>query len=101
VIADCIAGDIVAAAADSQQKIVRSRKIDGTDHVGHAIAASDQRWPSVDHAVPDLSSVVVACVFRLEEWTAQTRFEILNGAWVNHLLIRHRESPFTISDRKP
>ena len=61
-VSDGQAGDVVAAALDAEQEVVFARKPHALDHIGDAETASDDRGPSVEHAVPDRSRVVVTHV---------------------------------------
>ena len=67
VVADRVAGDVVAAAAHGEQEVVVGRESDGVLNVGRAGAAGDQRRAPVDHGVPDRPRLVVAGVGRAEQ----------------------------------
>ena len=67
VVADRIAGDVVAAALDRQQKPLISREIDGVLDIGGALATRDQSRTPVDHGVPDGACIVVAVVRRTQQ----------------------------------
>ena len=52
-VADRVAGDVVAAAAHRDEKLLVPRELDRLDDVGGAEAARDERRAAVDHRVPD------------------------------------------------
>jgi hypothetical protein len=63
---------------------VGAREIDGLDHIGDPSTAGDERRPTVDHAIPDSTGLIVARVARTEQRAAHTRHEALDGGLVKH-----------------
>jgi hypothetical protein len=61
-IAHGIARDVVPAAADCHEEIVRAGEVNASHHVGRTGAASDQCWSPIDHAIPDLAGRIVIVV---------------------------------------
>ena len=54
------ARDVVAAAPNRHQEMVGAGEIDGMDHVGGPNASGNERGLTVDHAVPDGASLIIA-----------------------------------------
>src|SRR6516165_3064322 len=52
-VADRVTGDVVAAAAHSEEKLRVPRELDRIDDIGRALAAGDNCRAAVDHRVPD------------------------------------------------
>jgi hypothetical protein len=78
------ARDIVAATPDRHQEMVGTREIDGLDHIGDPSTAGDERRPTIDHAIPDGTGLIVARVARAEQGATHTRHEALDGGLVKH-----------------
>jgi len=56
--------NVVAAANGPKQPFVASRKFDRCEHISNACAARDEGRAPVDHPVPNLARIVVACMSR-------------------------------------
>src|SRR5690348_2429673 len=74
----------MAAAADSNSQAVRFRHLHRGDHVGDIAALSDQGRPAIDHAVVNLPSLVVSCVFRRKHSPAELAPKLGDGFLQGH-----------------
>src|SRR5262249_26123756 len=76
------ARDVVAAAPDRYQELVRAREIDGLDHIGDPSTTGDEGGLAVDHAIPDGAGLIIAGVARTEQWATQAGLEPLHSGLV-------------------
>src|SRR6202008_805094 len=74
-LADGIAGDVVAAAADGDLELVLAREAHRGLDVGGAVAANHQGRPAVDQPVVHLPGIVVAGVGGREHGAGELRAE--------------------------
>src|SRR5512134_2971510 len=65
--------DVVAAAANGNQKVVLARKVHGIDHVGYARAASNDPRVLVYGGVPDPPSLVISRIARKDYFPSESR----------------------------
>ena len=77
VVADRVAGDIVAAAPNRDRVIVTAGKRQGVGDVAAASALRDQRGFAIDHGVPDRAGLVVAGAAREQHVTFDLQRMIL------------------------
>jgi hypothetical protein len=61
----------VAASTDSDQKIMLPSKPDCAAHIGDAGAPGNESGTSINHAVPDLTSFIVARVVRANQFASK------------------------------
>src|SRR5882724_411117 len=74
--------DIVAAASDGDEKIMRAREFHGVDDIGDPGAAGDEARMPVDATVPDLAGLVVACIVGLDDRAVEALLELLDDGAV-------------------
>src|SRR6202011_5807964 len=79
VVANPQAAGVMPTAADRQQYIILSSKIDAIDDVSHVCALRNESRLFNDHGVVNLSSCVVIGVLRLDQFAAQLCFETGDG----------------------
>src|SRR5215472_3393435 len=72
------AAHVVSAAADRRQQVVPPSEIDSGDNVGDARTTSDHPGVFVDACIPDLASLVVACIRWLIDLTIKSGAEGLD-----------------------
>ena len=77
-VADGVAGDVVAAAADRHEQLVLAGEGDRGDDVGAPGAAGDQGRAAIDHGIEDLAGGVVVRVAGAQQLAAQARPERLD-----------------------
>src|SRR5947207_1986732 len=76
-VADSLATDVVPPALDRDEGVVFAGEADRRRHIGSPGAADDQRRPTIDHAIPDDSRVVISCIAQSEQRAAQAARELL------------------------
>ena len=69
----------MTAAFYGQYEAVLAREVDARYNIGNTEAAHDERWPAVDHGIPDGARIIVPRVIRSDQLTAQTLLEFLDG----------------------
>ena len=85
VVADRLAGDVVAAAAHRDGERVREAERQRRLDVGHAVAAGDDRGMLVDHAVVNAAGGLVLGVGRTDDCAAQFASQLVeNGTFENN-----------------
>jgi hypothetical protein len=62
IVAQAFACDVVAASSNRYDQAVLPRKFHTPDHICSAKAASNERWPLVDHPVPHFPGWIVDSV---------------------------------------
>lgn len=80
----------VAATAHGHTESVPASELHHASDVGHARAASNQRWPSIDVSVPDASRRFVARVPTPYQLATKTLQETFNVSGVELTVIRLR-----------
>jgi hypothetical protein len=83
-LANCCAGDAVAAAIDRQRQPFAAGKVDREHDVVGIVAASDQRRAPVDHAVVDLAGVVISRIARMHQRALEAGQLETNGLGHRH-----------------
>ena len=76
VVAGAQARAVVPAAADGQLDVLLRAEPDRGHHVGHVVAAGDQRGAAIDHAVVDGAGDVVVAVAGPQQRAAQDGLEV-------------------------
>ena len=71
VVADGIAGNVMATAAYRQQQMMGAGELDTLEDIGHTSTADNQCRASVNHGIPDLASLLVARLTGTEQGTTQ------------------------------
>jgi hypothetical protein len=84
IVAQTFAGDVVATAPHRYDQVVLPRKFHAPDGICGAQAASDERWPLVDHPVPNFSRRIIDRVARLNYPTSNVLFELLKSGVREH-----------------
>ena len=84
VVADRLAGDAVPATADRHRQALGAGEIDAGDHVVGVFAAGDHRWSPIDHAVPDLTHLVVVGVVGQHDAAGQGVSKGVDRGWIRH-----------------
>jgi hypothetical protein len=87
IVAQGIAGDVVAAAAHRQRQAVVAREGDRGQHVGGAAAAGDEGRTPLDHRVPEGARALVVGIARLQQRPPECGLEVLDHVAFH---VRHR-----------
>ena len=82
-VAEGAPADVVAAAADGDEQIVRTREFHGVHDIGRAGAAGDEAGVLVDARVPNLAGLVVAGFAGLDDGAVEGLRELLDGGGVD------------------
>ena len=77
-VADRLARDAVAAAADRNQNLIFAGEAHALDHVGSARAAGDEGRPAVDHGVGQGTGQIIARLSGTEGLTAKRLAQLLD-----------------------
>jgi hypothetical protein len=84
IVAQAFSRDVVAAASNCHDQAVLPRKFHTPDDICSAKAASDERWPLVDHPVPHFPGGIVDSVAWLNYSTSNILLELLKSGVRKH-----------------
>ena len=68
----------MTTAPDGKYQPVIARKVDGGDHVGNVPGPDYERRVPVNHAVVDLTRLIIALVAGMKQRTAKMRCQLLD-----------------------
>jgi hypothetical protein len=68
----------VPAASHRDELLVLAREANRGDHVGHAGAAGDQPWATIDGAVPDPPLLIVGRILRADQDASERCLELID-----------------------